>query len=233
MSVGKFLQGLAQSVTVNLAAVSQLGFAVAAAVGVFSFVRTAQDGELRRSCTALCEVRPQYAASNRIAPSFELPKLSGGHARLSDYAGKSIVMNFWTKNCGPCLEEMQSLARFATTLKARKNAVFLSVCTDDTMEDAKQTLSTVLPEGVPFEVLLDPEAKVVTDLYGTKLYPETWFIDPAGVIRARIDGARDYTQPLFVELVESLTAKPSCKIEFNRGAPRGEDAWLCATQPAP
>lgn len=233
LSVGDRPQGLAQSCTVNIAAATQLGFAVAAAVGVFSFVRTAQDGELRRSCTPLCEVRPQYAAQNRLAPSFELPKLSGGHARFSDYAGKTVVMNFWTKNCGPCLEEMPSLARFATTLKARKDAVFLSVCTDDTVEDAKQTLSTVLPEGIPFEVLLDPDAKVVTELYGTKLYPETWFIDPSGVIRARIDGARDYSQPLFVELVESLSANPSCNIEFNRGAPRGENAWLCATPASP
>jgi len=216
------------AVPVKIAPALQLGFAVVAAVGVFSFVRTAQDGELRRTCTPLCEVRPQYSAQNRIAPGFELPKLSGGHARLSDYAGKSIVMNFWTKNCGPCLEEMPSLARFATTLKARGDAVFLSVCTDESAEVAKQTLSTVLPEGVPFEVLIDSDAKVVTDTYGTKLYPETWFIDAQGVIRARIDGARDYSQPLFVELVESLKAKPSCDIEFNLGTPRGENAWLCA-----
>ena len=34
--------------------------------------------------------------------------------------------------------------------------------------------------------------KVVGDSFGTKLYPETWFIDPKGVVRARVDGARSW-----------------------------------------
>jgi peroxiredoxin len=214
---------------VDLAQAGQLVVAVAAAVGVFSFVRTVQDGELRRTCTSLCEIHPQYAARDRIAPDFELERLKGGRARLSDFQkrGRMVVMNFWTKACQPCLEEMDSLAKFATTLKARQLGEFVSVCTDDTREDVTQTLAQVLPGGVPFDVLLDPDAKVVTDTYGTKLYPETWFIDESGIIRARIDGARDYAQPLFVDFVETLSAKPVCSIEFHIGRPRGESAWLC------
>jgi thiol-disulfide isomerase/thioredoxin len=224
---------LAECRIVNFAQAAQLGFAVIAAVGVFSFVRTAQDGELRRSCATLCEVRPRYAAQDRRAPSFELPKLGGGFARLADYSGKTVVLNFWTKNCAPCLEEMPTLARFATTLRARGDAVLVSVCTDDTAEDVKQTLAGVLPEGVPFDVLLDPEAKVVTELYGTKLYPETWFIDSNGIIRARIDGPRDYSLPIFVDFVESLATRPTCNVEFKSGQPRGDDAWLCARSQTP
>jgi len=203
--------------------------ALAAAVGVFSFVRTAQDGEARRTCNALCEVKPQYAARDRIAPDFELENIKGGKVRLADYqkSGRVIVMNFWTKSCQPCLEEMPALAQFATTLKARKLGELISICTDDTPEDAAQTLAQVLPAGATFEVLLDPDAKVVSGLYGTKLYPETWFVDTNGIIRARIDGARDYTQPLYVDFADSLRAKPACGIEFNLGRPRGENAAIC------
>jgi peroxiredoxin len=218
---------------VNLAQLGQIVVAISAAVGVFSFVRTAQDSELRRSCASLCEVRPQYAARNRTAPDFELERLDGAKVRLSDLqkSGRVIVLNFWTKTCQPCLEEMPNLAKFALTLKARQIGELVSICTDDTREDAQRTLAQVLPEGVPFQVLLDPEAKVVTDQYGTKLFPETWFIDDSGVIRARIDGARDYGQPLFVDFVETLLGKPACEIEFDRGRPRGAAAGLCG-QPA-
>jgi peroxiredoxin len=219
----------------NLAQAGQLIIAVAAAVGVFSFVRTAQDGELRRTCSSLCEIRPQYAAQNRIAPDFELERVTGGRVRLSDYQkrGRVVVLNFWTKTCQPCLEEMPSLAKFATTLKARQLGEFVSICTDDTREDVARTLAQVLPEGVTFDVLLDPDAKVVADVYGTKLYPETWFIDDSGLIRARVDGARDYTQPLFVDFVSTLLSKPTCSIEFSLGRPRGESAWLCAQSSVP
>jgi peroxiredoxin len=214
---------------VNLAQAGQLVIAVSAAVGVFSFVRMAQDGEVRRTCGALCEIRPQYAASNRTAPDFELERMQGGRARLSNYQkpGRVVVMNFWTKTCQPCLEEMPALAQFATTLKARGLGELVSVCTDDTRETVEQTLAQVLPGGVPFDVLLDPESKVVDGLYGTKLFPETWFVDDHNVIRARIDGARDYAQALFIDYVQTLLAKPTCEIEFNVGHPRGESAWLC------
>lgn len=228
MPLGLAPRILAQSGIVKLAQAAQFVFALAVGVGIFSFFRTAQDGELRRSCMSLCETRPQYAGYDRLAPDFELERLNGGRARLSDYGKKTIVLNFWTKSCAPCLEEMPSLARFATTLKARGDAVLVSVCTDDTREEVQATLAKVLPNGVPFDVLLDPEAKVVTGLYGTKLYPETWFIDPEGVIRLRIDGARNYGEALYVDLVGSLTAVPACDIEFKAGQPWGRNGILCA-----
>jgi peroxiredoxin len=215
---------------VNLAQAGQIILAVGASVGAFSFMRTAQDSELRRTCTPLCEIQPQYAARNRTAPDFELERFQGGRVRLSDYqhAGRVVVLNFWTRSCQPCLEEMPALAKLAVTLKARKLGELVSVCTDDTRDVVAETLAQVLPDGVPFDVLLDPDSKVVGESYGTKLYPETWFIDAGGIIRARIDGARDYTQPLFVNFTETLLSKPDCSIEFNLGRARGQGAQLCS-----
>ena len=205
-----------------------------AAVGVYSFVSAARDGETRRACTPLCAMHPDYGARNRQAPDFELPKVGGGTARLSSYRGKTVILNFWTKTCRPCLEEMPSLASLAKALVPHPDIALLTVSTDESVADARETLKSVLGGAEPpFVVMVDPEFKIVRDTFGTKLYPETWFIDPSGVIRARIDGARDYGQPLFIELVESLVAKPACGIEFNRGVPRGEDAWLCASPSAP
>ncbi|WP_437967048.1 hypothetical protein WMF04_47140 [Sorangium sp. So ce260] len=40
----------------------------------------------------------------------------------------------------------------------------------------------------PFPVLFDPDARVVLDEYGTQLSPETWILDPDGILRARFDG---------------------------------------------
>jgi hypothetical protein len=123
---------------------------------------------------------------------------------------------------------MASLAQLDRQLKMRKGAVFLSINTDDTAEEVRQALEGVLPDGISFEVLLDPGARVVTEQYGTKLSPETWFIDPSGVIRARIDGARDYRQPLYANFAESLATTQGCEIEYRRGIPRGDNAWFCA-----
>jgi len=45
-------------------------------------------------------------------------------------------------------------------------------------------------------VLFDPDKRVVRDKFGTRMYPETWVIDSEGIIRFRVDGARDWSDPV-------------------------------------
>ena len=211
----------------KLHSTAQLAFAVLAAIGVFSFVRTAQDGELRRQCLPLCQVAPRYANSNRRAPNFHLQRLGGGSARLSDWRGRVVVLNFWSVTCVECKKELPSLAQIAQTLKARGDAEVVTITPDESVDDVKNMLAATVGNKAPFEVLLDPGSRVIGDQFGTKLYPETWFIDPDGVIRARIDGARDYSQPVYLEFVKSLLDRNACDIEFALGQPKGEQTWLC------
>ena len=196
------------------AQLAQIGFALVAAAGVYSFITSAQEGERRRICTPACALRPDYANVNRTAPDFELPTLDGSTKRLSDYRGKVVVLNFWTKTCRPCLEEMPSLADFSRVLGHRKDIVLLTVTTDESVQDARDTLTSVLNGEAPFVTFVDADNTVVADKYGTKLYPETWFIDKNGVIRARFDGGRDWMNPLLVEFAESLESPAVCPVQF-------------------
>lgn len=210
------------------AKLAELLFIGCAAAGVYGFVSAAKDGETRRSCTSLCALRPQYAAQNRIAPDFELPSINGGKVKLSDYRGKVVILNFWTKTCRPCLEEMPSIADLAKALKAHPNVALVTITTDENATDARDTMKSVLGGGdPPFEVLVDAEASIVRDKYGTKLFPETWFIDREGVIRARFDGGRSWASPLTIDLAESLANPITCNITFDDGKPQGPMASLC------
>ena len=202
---------------------------VCAALGVYGFVSAAKDGETRRSCTSLCALRPAYAARNRLAPDFELPSINGGKVKLSSFRGKVVILNFWTKTCRPCLEEMPSIADLAKALKPHKDVVLLTITTDESANDARDTMKSVLGGGdPPFEVLVDAESDIVRDKYGTKLFPETWFIDGQGVIRARFDGGRSWASPLTVDLALSLLNPITpCQVGFEAGKPQGPMAGLC------
>jgi peroxiredoxin len=213
------------------AQMAQLGFTVVAAVGVYSFIHSAQEGEQRRLCTPACALRPDYANVNRTAPDFELPTVDGSTQRLSDYRGKVVVLNFWTKTCRPCLEEMPSLADFARVLANQKDMVLLTVSTDESVADARDTLVSVLNGNAPFVTFVDAENTIVADKYGTKLYPETWFIDKEGVIRARFDGGRDWMNPLHLELAETLQSSAKCPIQFEKQSPQGTSAGICNAIP--
>lgn len=201
----------------------QLVFIALSALGVYSFVSAARDGEERRVCSALCSLAPDYAGRNRLAPDLELKDLEGREVKLSEYRGKAVVLNFWTKTCGPCLEEMPSLAELGKILADYPDIELLTVTTDESAEDARNTLRSVLGEDAPFVTLVDSKNEAVRNKFGTRLFPETWFIDPNGVIRARIDGPRDWTSlaPLTIQFAKSISGPLSCDVEFEKRSPKG------------
>jgi len=216
------------------ATIIQLAFIVAAAVVVFGFVSAAKTDQARASCTSLCGLRPAYAGHDRRAPDFELPDLDGKRVKLSSFRGKTVFLNFWTETCGPCKDEMPSVAMLARIAKTRQDMVVLTVTIDEDRQKVRDLLGVLLNGDIPFPVLFDSESQIVGGKFGTKLFPETWIIDANGIIRARFDGARDWSEPLAVELGE-MVKKPSgflmdfgCPVDFALGQPRGSHAALCA-----
>lgn len=203
-------------------------FVLVAAALVYSFVSVAREAEARRRCGATCLLKPAYVGADRTAPSFDLVDMDGQHVTLDSYKGKVVVLNFWTKTCGPCLEEMPDLVELTKILEPRKDVVVLAVSTDEGPDDVKDTLKSILKQDrPPFRVLFDPDSKVVAGKYGTRLFPETWILDQRGVIRARFDGARDWTNPAVVELVDQIRNGGYCPIEIKDGRTSGEAAALC------
>lgn len=208
--------------------VAQLAFVSCAALAMYGFVRTAKDGNTREVCTPSCSLQPDYAGQNRLAPDFELPSIHGGNLRLSSLRGKVVVLNFWTKHCRPCLEEMPSIAELSRVLESTgDDVVVLTVSNDESVEDVRETLTAVLGAEPPFLGVVDAENDVVLGKYGTKLYPETWIIDAEGVIRARFDGPRQWDSAMIVDFVLALKRPVTCEVEFSQRRPVGENSHLC------
>src|SRR5262245_48752276 len=141
---------------------AHLAFVAVAAVLVYSFVNVAREGETRRQCSPTCIVRPDYVGADRRAPDFTLKGMKGESVSLSSLRGKVVVLNFWTKTCGPCLEEMPELSDLTKILKSRDDVVVLAVSTDEGPDSVRDTLKSVLrEENPPFTVLFDPENDIV------------------------------------------------------------------------
>jgi len=209
------------------APVLHLLFVAAAAVGVYSFVSVAKEAETRRRCAPTCLLRPNYAGYERKAPSFVLKDTKGNNVSLESYRGKVVVLNFWTKTCGPCMEEMPEIADLARIVKPMEDVAVLTISTDETGEEATQTLKAVLKEEAPFPILMDPDLKVVREKFGTSLYPETWIIDKNGIIRARFDGAREWSNATVVQLVEQIRTGGYCPAQARDGKFVGDSVRLC------
>src|SRR5580698_2846162 len=110
---------------------AQLAFVVVAALFVYGFVAVTKEGETRRVCSAPCFLHPDYMAADRRAPDFTLKDLQGASVSLESLRGKVVVLNFWTKTCGPCMEEMPELAELAKIVRDRPDVVVLTVSVDE------------------------------------------------------------------------------------------------------
>ena len=142
---------------------------------------------------------PHYLGASLLAPDFTLPKQGGGEWKMSDQRGKVIVMNFWTVTCRPCIQEMPTIELLAEITEDWGDVEIVAVSTDRTWEEAE----TIIPRTSRITSLLDSERKVVTEQFGTKLFPETWIIDANGLVRFRFDGALDWSDPVALDLIRA------------------------------
>jgi len=210
----------------------QVAFIIAAALLVHSFVASAQDGELRKSCLSLCAMNPSYVGENRSAPEIVLKDVKGQERRLSELRGKTVVLDFWTTTCTACRQQMPALAEMSELIKDDSRFAVLTVAVDENVQAVQQLIVQTTRKNEPFPVLLDPESKYVLDRYGTRLFPETWVIDPEGVIRARFDGPRDWASATAIDYLQGISRGESCAMELQAGMATGRAAPICekATQ---
>jgi peroxiredoxin len=182
--------------------VIQVLFALVAVVVVWAFVGAARDGEHRRSPDALARLlAPNYSGNNRLAPDFDLTDQRGNHHHLQDYRGKVVVLHFWSRTCPPCIDELQrEIPVFEELIRGRSDVVLLMVSVDA----GWSAVEPLVPPGITSPMLFDPDRRVVARQYGTRQFPETWVIDPRGVIRARFDGTREWSTPLWIGYLNAL-----------------------------
>ncbi len=142
---------------------------------------------------------PHYLGASLLAPELSLPKQGGGEWKMSEQRGKVIVMNFWTVTCRPCIQEMPTIELLAEMTRDWGYVEVVAVSTDRSWAEVE----TIIPRSSRITSLLDADRKVVTEQFGTKLFPETWIIDADGVVRFRFDGALDWSDPVALDLIRA------------------------------
>jgi peroxiredoxin len=115
---------------------------------------------------------------------FELEKLnSGGEtARLSDYAGRVVFLNFWATWCEPCQRELPALQAFSQEQAALGDdgAVVLTVNGGELESDVNTYLRA---HGITDLTVLLDRGTEITEMYGVFQIPVTFVIDTNGNVR--------------------------------------------------
>ncbi|MER2059448.1 MAG: TlpA disulfide reductase family protein [Niallia sp.] len=111
------------------------------------------------------------------APNFTIKDLNGNKVQLSDYKGKSVMINFWTTWCPPCKKEMLDIETFSK--EKQDQWVVLAINVDGGNEEGVRQF--VQERKLTFPVLLD-DKDVVANQYHILSIPTTYFLNKEGVI---------------------------------------------------
>lgn len=190
------------------------------------------------SFTTISAFAESTARIGQPAPAFQAVDADGKARSLSEFAGKTVILE-WTNHECPYVRKHYNSATMQTLQKdmAKDGIVWLSVISSPPgeqgyVEAAKARELTVQRDAAPAGILLDPNSKVAR-AYGAQTTPHMYIIDPKGTLAymgaiddkpssnpASLNGARSYVRQAVAEMKagkpvsEASTKSYGCAVKY-------------------
>ena len=120
-----------------------------------------------------------------MVPDFTLNDLDGNKISLSDYTGKTVILNFWATWCVYCGEEIRGLNSLDKELKESGDTVILAINTEEPYDTVREFVEK---NDLDLTVLLDENGDVSVGLFGVVSVPNTFIVSSDGSLYVYIPG---------------------------------------------
>ena len=120
-----------------------------------------------------------------LAPTETMTTIDGQDINLADFAGRSVIVNFWNTWCAPCRDEVPALETFWSRHSNDSDAALVGVVRDDTADAVRDWVNK---RRWDWTIALDPDSRTAL-AFGTLGQPETFAITPDRLVVGRRIGA--------------------------------------------
>ena len=120
----------------------------------------------------------KISSDEKLAPEFSLYTLDGDEIRLSDYAGKIVILDFWATWCPPCRKSIPDLISIQKEYKNDLVIIGISLDQPSTQGELQPFIESY---GINYPVVLG--TLEVVEAYGNiQAIPTSFTIDGEGKI---------------------------------------------------
>ncbi|QDW25833.1 redoxin domain-containing protein [Pedobacter sp. KBS0701] len=123
------------------------------------------------------------------APEFKVKDINGKEVSLSDFKGKTIVLDFWATWCGPCKKSLPAMQMMVNKYKNDPTVKFLFIHTWETVPNPKpDAVNYLLTHNLDLPLYMDTKDPVTkknpaVTSFGVSGIPAKFIIDGNGKIR--------------------------------------------------
>ena len=122
-------------------------------------------------------------SSGSPVPSYEYFDKNGKSVRVSDFAGKWVLVDFWSSSCGPCIKSVPELGAVSNEFKEKLAVVSISLDSENPWKEASRE------HGIFWNDWNDPKGTSGSvRAFGTNGIPTFVIVSPEGIIVDIITG---------------------------------------------
>src|SRR5581483_9645904 len=125
--------------------------------------------------------------------------------KLSDYKGKTVLLNFWATWCGPCVKEMPSLDKLQAAMSKEVGKDKFAVLPLSLDGPSWRKVKPFYDEQklADLGIYFDKKKKAMQALE-VSILPTSVLIDPQGRIVGRLEGDAEWDTPEALALMKAL-----------------------------
>jgi thiol-disulfide isomerase/thioredoxin len=132
-------------------------------------------------------------------PELQAKTLAGEEIRLSNFAGRTVLVNFWATWCAPCVAEMPSLQRLRDKLGAQK----IEVIAVNFQENPARIQPFVDRLNLTLPVVRDHDGSLRT-AWRVNVFPSTFVVGPDQKVVLQAIGEVDWDDPAVESRIRSV-----------------------------